>query len=172
MTCRLIAETELTDEQDAQLRLLLAKAFPGRAAHFRQQSWWLARPQWRLILSDDGVPVAHLGIERRRVGVGDEDVYVAGVGHVCTDPAYRGRGLGLDLMKHLRAVLPAPYGLLTCSPAVQGFYESAGWVEVGPGVTMTNVYTGETIESFTHPAMVLGDNFPSGRPIDIRGLPW
>ncbi|GAA1707119.1 hypothetical protein GCM10009745_63710 [Kribbella yunnanensis] len=172
MTIAMIPETELTEAEDQPLRELLAKAFPGRADHFRQQSWWLARPQWRLILSDGGVPVAHLGIERRRIGVGDEDLYVAGVGHVCTDPAYRGRGLGVELMAHLREVLPAPFGFLTCSRAVQGFYEAAGWVEVAPGVTMTNVYTGEKITAYTHPAMVLGDGFPAGRPIDLRGLPW
>jgi nodulation protein A len=168
-----VAETDLTEEQDAQLRQLLAIGFPERASHFERQSWWLARPQWRLWLSDDdGRPLAHLGIERRRIGVNDHDVYVAGVGHVCTHPDQRGRGLGRELMHHLRAVMPAPVGFLTCGRHVVGFYEAAGWREVPGPVEMTNVYTGERMVSTSHPPMVLGDGFPAGSPIDLRGLPW
>ncbi|MFI9842098.1 GNAT family N-acetyltransferase [Nonomuraea sp. NPDC051941] len=171
MIATFVAETHLTEEQDAALRPLLAAAFPDRAGHFALQSWWLARPQWRLWLSDGDRPIAHLGVERRRIGVGDQDVYVAGIGHVCTDPAMRGRGLGVALMNELREVLTERFGFLTCLPHVQGFYEAAGWVQVHAPVVMSNVYTGERMTS-SIPAMVLGEGFPEGGPIDLRGLPW
>jgi predicted N-acetyltransferase YhbS len=165
-----VEETHLTEQQDAALRSLLSQAFPARATYFAKQSWWLPRPQWRLWLEDDGVPVAHLGLERRRIGVGDVDVYVTGVGHVCTDPARRGERLGRLLMDELRSRLTGP-AFLTCADEVRGFYEAAGWVRVPGPVVMENVYTTEEITDDVHAAMVLG-TFPSGTPFDLRGLPW
>ncbi|UWP86335.1 GNAT family N-acetyltransferase [Dactylosporangium fulvum] len=97
-------ETALTIDDHEALSVLLRAAFPAQAEQFDGRSWALSygRKEARVWLADDtGRPVAHLGLERRTVGVGGADVLVAGVGDVAVAPELQGRGLGAALMRAL-----------------------------------------------------------------------
>ncbi|MCS4276568.1 aminoglycoside 2'-N-acetyltransferase I [Mycetocola sp. BIGb0189] len=79
----------------------------------------------------DGVPVAHIGFQRRVITVGEREVVVAGVGGVLVSADARGTGLGRRVMLHAQTAMRAAdgieFGYLGCRDEVVPFYESAGW---------------------------------------------
>jgi Nodulation protein A (NodA) len=63
-------ETALTEADHAALSELLTAAFGRHPGVFARRSWAMARKEARLWLADDaGMPLAHLALERRLVGV-------------------------------------------------------------------------------------------------------
>ena len=76
--------------------------------------------------------MAQLGFGRRVIGVGGQDIQIAGVGAVCVDPDWQGQGVGKRLLRELHHVLthqvPADFGFLQYREAVTGFYERGGFV--------------------------------------------
>src|SRR3954452_21319454 len=54
--------------------------------------------EWRVLARVDGLLASHVGISRRRVSVGGEELAVGAVGGVWTAPAFRGRGLAGQAM--------------------------------------------------------------------------
>ena len=176
---RLVAEPDLTPEDDAAIRELLAAACPRRIHSRTSASWWGSRPDHRLLLLDDGRLAAHLALERRVIEVGSEDVVVAGVGAMAVTPALQRRGYGRRLTEALLAVLlrdvPVSFGLLHAAPEHAAFAERAGWTRVDATSRFRDPATGrgEVADgpTFILPAGLPAAAWPAG-PIDLRGTPW
>lgn len=178
---RFVAERHLTSDDHAAISDLLVAAFPRHADDFRAASWCPAPPDFRLWMEDSsGSIVAHLGFERRLIGVGDRDVLVAGVGGVATHPGWQGRGLGRRMMVELRRVLtteaPVEFGYLGCREEVVGFYESVGWHrihrkvrEIDPGSRQWTVTEDPTL---IMPASEPLSAWPREGMIGLRGMWW
>ncbi len=174
-------ETELDEREHQQLADLLRRAFARTPGAFADRSWERARKEARLWLAtEDDLPVAHLAVERRVVGVAGLDVLLAGVGDVAVDPAHQGAGLGRALVGALRAalatVLRADYALLQCGEDVADFYLRSGWTRVPNAVRQLNLGDQRTPELNHEPTMVMAgtrdlDAWPVG-VVDLRGLPW
>ncbi|WP_405016121.1 GNAT family N-acetyltransferase [Kitasatospora sp. NBC_00070] len=79
--------------------------------------------------------VAHTGLLRLPVTVGELETEVMGVGGVAVAPDLRGRGLARAVLgaalDHARTLGP-PYGLLFCRPELVPLYGRLGWRPV-PG---------------------------------------
>ena len=168
---RLVAEADLTPEDDAAIRELLAAACPGlRRA---------ARPDHRLLLVRDARLVGHLAIERRVIEVGSADVAVAGIGAVAVRPDVRRQGLGRQLIEELLRVLltglPVSFGYLMTSSADAPFYRAVGLTQVDSTVRYKDPETGAWDVAdplnFVLPAGSPMAAWPPG-PIDLRGTPW
>ncbi|MER7274148.1 GNAT family N-acetyltransferase [Dactylosporangium sp. NPDC000244] len=172
-------ETALTPEDHTALSALLRAAFPGPEFE-PDRSWpasW-ARKEFRVWLTDDGRPVAHLGFERRLAGTAAGDVLIAGVGDVAVAPSHRGRGLGSALMDALAEVLPdaADFGFLQCREEVAGFYAATGWTRVPNPTRHLRVRDARSVvegvfPTFVRPGRRPLSEWPSGL-VDLRGLPW
>ena len=178
---RVVAECDLTAQDHAAISALLVAAFPEHAATFASSSWYAARPDHRLWLHQpDGAVVAHLDFERRRIGVGDDEVLVAGVGEVAVHPLWRGLGLGAALMERLRGVLrtdlPVDFAYLGCREEVVGFYERVGWHRIRHRVREVDPETGRWTVSedptLIMPATEPLDRWPREGLIDLRGMWW
>ena len=95
-------------------------------------SYWGGEPEHHLWLAEEGRPLAQLGFGRRVIGVGAQDIQIAGVGAVCTDSNWQSQSVGKRLLHKLHYVLlqdiPADFGVLQCRKAVTGFYERGGFV--------------------------------------------
>ncbi len=182
---RLVPEDTLTDIEHDTIKRLLVAAFPQYADIFSAASYWGARPEYRLWMETaDGEMLAHLDFGRRMITVGDCEITVAGVSEVATHPDWQGRGVGRQLMAHLRMFLQmdfhVPFGFLNCREAVVGFYTSAGWHRVPQSTRFLDPDTNQWTK-ITSPAMILPafaseslDQYawPSEGLIDLRGLPW
>ena len=129
-------EDDLGDDDHVALGTLLARCFPRSFTPFGPgRSWSAARPELRLVGSVAGRPLAHVAVLRRFLQVEEHAQLVGDVGLVAVDPGLQGRGVGADLLARCSTTLDGldlPFGYLTCSKHVAGFYASGGWVPV-PG---------------------------------------
>ncbi len=179
-------ETALTGDDHDALGVLLRSAFAAQADEFAGRSWpaSYARKEARIWLADEaGRPVAHLGLERRTVGVDGRDVLVAGVGDVAVDPARQGQGLGALLMQALdeqlrgqRGLFAADFGFVQCAEPVAGFYRSTGWSPVSNLVRLVAIADQRSVREGHWPTLIRPgrralDEWPDGL-VDLRGLPW
>ncbi|MCF7551247.1 GNAT family N-acetyltransferase [Pseudonocardia sp. WMMC193] len=119
-----------------ELAGLLRAAYPHFPEFFQgRRSWSYVRPELRVIGWDDGRPVATAGVLRRFIDVEGTDQLAGVVGLVSVHPSCQRSGVGLALMREVRAALlglDVPFGLLMCAPRHVAFYERAGWSLLSP----------------------------------------
>lgn len=172
-------EADLSADDHTALAALFGRYYPDdRAVFTGARSWMGARPEARVIGSDGGRPVAHLGFVRRMLRLESGASQLVGdVGLVGVDPDYQGSGLGRRLLAEAATALAGqdlPFGFLTCAPAVVPFYTSGGWHHSVGQVTRM-IDTALRPQSYTGPAMVLpvaaplGD-WPTGQTLIRDGL--
>ncbi|AFZ66402.1 GNAT family N-acetyltransferase [Deinococcus peraridilitoris] len=181
LTSRVVHEAALTTAQHEAIRRLLNAAFPEFRAAWAKSTFWGSLPEQRIWLEDStGRVLAHLVFSRRRIGVGEREVHIAGVGGVCTDPELQGQGLGRQLMQELRRVLqgacPADFAFLGCRMEVVGFYERCGFSRVPQVVRYLDpddvVWVHNRGPAMVLPARAALSHWPKSGLIDLRGLPW
>ena len=179
-TYRLIAEHDLTPDDHQRISQLLVKAFPNDVEIFSQASYCYSLPEYRLLIEDDqGVIIAHLDFERRMISVNGDEVYIAGVGEVATDPDYHRQGFGRKLMTQLTTVLteefPVDYGFLQCSDTNALFYGQVGWHRIRQPLHrlfQEEYSTVEDGEVMILPVLKTIDEWQSEGVIDLRGESW
>jgi len=130
--------------------------------------------EWHLEALSRRKRLAHVGLVRRTIRVGDRDVDTALVGGVLTEPSWRHRGLATVLMgsadSFVTQTLGLRYGLLLCSEALVPLYERLGWALLRSPV---RYHQPDGPRRRSGPTMVIcyGDApWPTG-PVDLRGLP-
>lgn len=135
---------------------------------------WQSKPLHVLIV-DDGVLVAHVGLVQCTIKVGGQLVSVAGFGGVLTRPDCRGKGFGQMAMQkaeeHVRQQGNANFGLLFCRDAVRPWYERLGWEPIKRPVWIDQ--PGGSIQS---PLVVMvkcfsQESWPGGM-VELGCLPW
>jgi predicted N-acetyltransferase YhbS len=85
-------------------------------------------PRSVVIREDDRV-IAHAGMVPRTIGTPVGDMTVAGLARVCSDPQYRGKGLGELGVREVFALVDRgifPFALFQTSNKVRPFYEKLG----------------------------------------------
>jgi predicted GNAT family N-acyltransferase len=162
---------DLTDRENAEYARVRARIDYGEVLGYEFSS----EREWRVLVRVDGALASHVGIGRRRVTVGGQELEVGAVGGVWTAPELRGRGLAGQAMeaatRFLCEEVEVAAGLLICREHVASFYESVGWARVS-GPVRFDQPTGQV--GWDRPVLVwlcrLGA-WPDG-VIDLAGLPW
>ena len=180
LSVHLKARGEVSPELEQKLRRLLQHAYPQFADLWAGVSYWGSEPEYHLWLAEEGRPVAQLGFGRRVVGVNGQDVQIAGIGAVCVDPDWQGRGAGKRLLVELHRVLsndlPADFGFLQCREAVVGFYQRGGFVRVPQPVSFFDPEEQQWVlnagPTMVPPALAELTAWPGAGEVDLRGLPW
>ena len=180
---RIVPQADLTPEDDVRIARLLDAAFPDQPGVFVDASYAGAKPDHRVWIEDvedaDGPLLAHLGLERRVIGVGSASVVVGGVGGFAVRPDLQDRGFGRLLNEALfslvRGPLPVAFGVLTCGDGVSGFFETVGWTRIAERFACLDATTLEPIVAeaplLVLPALSPLKDWPPGE-IDLKGLPW
>jgi predicted GNAT family acetyltransferase len=73
--------------------------------------------------------IAHAGLIPRTIGTSARGFTIAGLSRVCSDPTYRGRGLGELVVREVFKLVDAgvfPFALFQTSHKVKAFYEKLG----------------------------------------------
>lgn len=142
-----VAEGDLTLDDHEALAAMLARTFDAYDHWYAgARSWAGMQPELRVVARDGDVVVAHAGLRRQFVTVGETDLLVTAVGMVAVSPTAQGTGLGGALLRHVDAALErlgSRFGLLETGEAVQGFYRRAGWLPLDAvtGHAVTGHYT-------------------------------
>jgi nodulation protein A len=180
MTVHLVAEKNLTSEQEERIQTLLIAAFPQYEAIWSRQSFYGGPAEHRLWLEQDQTIIAHLGFGKRNIRVGEQDVLIAGVGAVATHPDFQGRGVGKqlfgELKKTLLTQLSVDFAFLECREAVIGFYEKAGFTLHRQTVHCLHIEKQEWVyddgAKMVMPIHKTLAEWDKNGLIDLRGMPW
>ncbi len=167
-------EIRIVESYSAQDRLSLAggESDPAQTAGYNLQ--WQPKTQ-HVVIFENGVAVAHAGLVKHAVMVGEDRVTVAGIGGVLIRPDRRGRGLGRMAMQKAeefaRQDLMAKFGLLFCRPEMQAWYEGLGWSLVAEPVWFDQA---EGTQRAPLPVMVkcFGQEKWPGGVVRLECLPW
>ena len=178
-------ESELAPEEHRAIAGLLRESLGGvraeDAEHFHgRRSWAGARPEFRLVLRDAYGVLAHIGVLRRYLRIGERDQLVGDLGLFAIRPDRQRTGLGSALLTELHGVLlgmDLPFGFLGCRPELVPFYQASGWHLLPSDVRLRYVDNRDpwTIVTLCEPAFIqplrasMG-TWPKGKLIDRNGL--
>ncbi|AMM19129.1 hypothetical protein AX769_01995 [Frondihabitans sp. PAMC 28766] len=129
-----VAEGSLTLDDHEAITAMLARAFADYS-HWYQgaRSWAGMQPELRIVARSGDVVVAHAGVRRLFVTVGDQEIVVACVGMVAVSPILQGTGLGGQLMRLVDAALAhleVSFGVLETGEQTVPFYAKHGWTHL------------------------------------------
>lgn len=175
-------DTELTKEQLDGIRMLFDNEYAQLYGTWNQaQPYGYSPAELHVLAVKEGQIIGNVGMQRRQISVGNQEVLIAGTGGVLVAPSYRKDGLGRKLLAALqeanRTIAPVDYGYLGCREEVVPFYESSGYTRMH--VTERHVSDDDqitVIENTGAPIMVCPgtkevNEWPSGI-VDIRGTAW
>ena len=158
---------DLTGSDRAAIRRLLDLAFDG---DFGDEDWEHALGGVHVLVSEDGVPVAHASVVQRRLLHQGRSWRCGYVEAVAVHPRRQRCGLGSTVMAAAERVIDGGYqvGALSASDAGREFYLARGWtlwrgptaVLAPSGVTRT-----EEDDDSTFMRAV-----PGGAPLDRTGM--
>lgn len=179
MQLRVIDEADVTPDLDRRIRAGLCTCFPKDVAVFTHtRQWHGTGPAFSVIMEDADFIAAHVGIVDRAITVGEQPLRVAGIQNVFVLPAYRGRGLGDQV---LQAGLDEAQrrgfdaGLLFCTAKLIPVYARSGWQLIDERATLRvdeaqrEVPLPPDNRAMYHPLRLR--TFPSGA-IHLRGNDW
>ncbi|MFF4490339.1 GNAT family N-acetyltransferase [Streptomyces sp. NPDC001544] len=135
---------------------------------------WLPKEE-HFGITHEGRLVAHAGLLRLPVAIGDTGTEVVGVGGVAVAPGMQGRGLArlvvTAAVEHARTMGPL-HALLFCRPPLAPLYQHLGWHSLDEDVRVEQ--PGDRLVTMPLRTMVTplrdGARWPSG-PVRLLSLP-
>lgn len=128
----------------------------------------------RVVVHGEAGLVCHVGIYFRDAVQDGTPVRIAGIGGVMTSPGARRAGHAGRAMHVAREVMrqqEIDFGLLFCEPHNMPFYEGLGW-RIFAGAVYCEQPTGRIPFDMMHTMVLPVRVSPTGRTIDLCGLPW
>jgi aminoglycoside 2'-N-acetyltransferase I len=137
---------------------------------WRDITW--AHADRRVVVHGESGIMCHVGLYFRDATVDGEPVRIADIGGVMTSPRVRRAGYAGQAMQLAADVMREhDFGLLFCEPHNVPFYQHIGW-HIFAGEVYCEQPKGRIRFDIMH-AMILPLRLsPTGRVIDLCGLPW
>jgi predicted acetyltransferase len=172
-----IPQADLTPEFQREFDALDLLAFGDMLGEEQQEfagiQW--ATPDWMALGFLQGQLVTQLCIPKREILVGQEKVWVAGLGGMATHPDFQQRGIGSILLAateiFMRDTVQVPFGLLICADATRPFYEKSRWQAAGNFLYFVQDQQRRRMRTCVMALSLADRPWPAGE-IDLRGLPW
>jgi aminoglycoside 2'-N-acetyltransferase I len=126
-TVRIAPTADLRRDERAAVRALLDLAFDGA---FDDHDWDHTLGGLHLIVTRDGLPVAHGAVVQRRLLLDGRSLRCGYVEAVAVHPRWRRRGLAAAVMTEAERLIDGGYhlGALSASAEGHGLYLARGWV--------------------------------------------
>lgn len=173
--------TELTRDDYAEKAVLCDSEYAATWGPWDPRAGYgYARGDLHALVRRDGQLLGYAASARRFIGVGAEEVLIAGTGGVLTRKDARGTGIGRMLLTELqgasRGIAPADFGFLGCREEIVPFYEACGYTRVEAPILDVSPQDAMTVVKGHGPTMICPGtratgSWPAGT-IDLRGLPW
>lgn len=177
-----LLDKELTGETLKGLKRLFEDEYAALYGSWTQsQPYGYSPAELHVIAVLNGEVIGNVGMQRRQIAVGNQQILIAGTGGVLIKPSCRQSGVGQKLLSRLqeanRTLAPVDFGYLGCREEVVPFYESCNYTRI----TATERYVSDDdqttlIEHTGSPIMICSgmkgvDDWPVGL-IDLCGTPW
>ncbi len=173
----IIPEYHVDAKLDAAIKKTLCICFPHVADNFAlSRKWHGSGPVYSIIVPQQNVIIAHLGVVDRTITIANRKHRVAGVQNVCVLPGYRGKGYSDAVLN--AAMKEAErrgfeFGLLFTDDKTKHVYERNGWIQLY-NRNFTKIENDQDIkvdqESVNMYYPITGD-FPPG-PVHLQGNDW
>lgn len=162
---------ELRHEYDELDRL----AFGSLTEDHEFSSIQWATPDWMGFGFLQGQLVTQLCIPKREIRVGNEKIWVAGLGGMATHPDFQHLGLGSALLaateRFMRDTILVPFGLLICAEGTCPFYERSNWQIAANFLHFRQEQQSRLLRTCVMILPLTDRLWPAGE-IDLCGLPW
>lgn len=174
---RFIPRVELTSKLEQDIDSLDKLAFAGDDIdddpEFSSIRW--ASPDWMGLGFLNEELVTQLCLPKRDIMVGDEKVWVAGIGGMATHPDHQHKGHGSALLRateaFMRDEMQVPFGLLICAYETRPFYELARWQFAGDRLYYTQDNQRRILNTCVMILPLTNHAWRAGE-IDLCGSPW
>jgi len=174
---RFIPQAELTPKLQQDIDLLDKLAFADDGIdddpEFSSIHW--ASPDWMGLGFVNEELVTQLCLPKREIIVGNEKVWVAGIGGMATHPDHQHIGYGSALLRmtesFMRDEMHVPFGLLICAYETRPFYELARWQFAADMLYYSQDNQRRTLNTCVMILPLEKHAWRAGE-IDLCGLPW
>lgn len=138
-----IAEYELGQKERKEIRCLLEEAF---STYPEEGAYWQQLPSFRLLVRRGSDLLGHMGVEYRRVRVGEEHFRIFGIADLCVHPDFRSSGVGGRLIDHLQELASEYQAQFMLTFASRSdFYVKNGFEEVHTPCRWLMIHQGVTM---------------------------
>ena len=135
MKMSVLDEARISPQTDAEIRAGLCACFPVDVPIFSQtRAWHGSGPEYSVVLEDADRVIAHVGLVRRTITVGETPLLVAGVQNVYVLPDCQGKGYSSRVLEEAMAEAGRrgfDCGLLFCRPSLAPVYTRCNWRDLG-----------------------------------------
>jgi aminoglycoside 2'-N-acetyltransferase I len=160
-----VAESgELSKRELAAAEVLVRSAF---GAGFRAHDWLHGVDGVHVVVSENGVLLAHASVVARTLRHHGRDFDTGYVEAVAVDEGHQGRGLGRLVMDHAESVIRARHaiGALNAVQSAVAFYAGRGWT-LWNGPTMADTSDG-LVDTYDTADRILMFPTPSSEPAEF-----
>ena len=174
---RFIPSSDITPGQQKEIDALDALAFTGQTDDDNPElagiTW--ASCDWMALGFLGDTLVTQSAVPIREISVGNEKVWVAGIGGVAAHPKFQHKGYASALLGatqlFLHYKIQVPFGLLICADTLRTFYERAGWYFAGGVLYISIDNQRRALHTCVMILQLTNQTWPAGE-IDLCGPPW
>lgn len=125
----IVWDRDLTKKQLVGIKELFDNEYAALYGAWNQtQPYGYSPAELHVLAIKDGQVVGNIGMQRRQISVGNQEVTIAGTGGMLISPSYRKYGLGRKLLSALqeasRTIAPVDYGYLDVEKMLYLFMKS------------------------------------------------
>lgn len=145
MKFNLVDEYSLDARLREEIRRLLSVSFP-QASYTRTRTYLKQFPPRRLLASEAGQLVGHLGLEHRAIGTASGPQEILGMVDVCVSAPWRGRGVASQMLAWVESLARAnriPFLVLFAEK--HRVYERNGFHHASNPLRWTKIHEHQTI---------------------------
>jgi predicted acetyltransferase len=171
-----VSTKDTSAELNRMINDLDSRAFSGKDQNDSSANTieWSSH-DWMALGCFDGELITQLCLLKREILVGEESVWVAGVGGVATHPQWQKQGLATRLLlkseTFMRNKIGVPFGLLICADETQPVYNHCGWQKVANSVDYIQNGRHYNLATCVMILPLTNQTWPVGK-IMLCGLPW